>query len=203
MKIKVCGLKDIKNIKKVTEAGIDFVGMIFYNKSPRFVNDSLSFDEARQINTKKVGVFVNEPLYSVLNSIAHYDLDFVQLHGKESPEYCKEIKTYIKIIKAFGIGDDFDFKSLRSYQNEVDYFLFDTAGSGYGGNGMQFDWDLLKKYDLNVPFFLSGGISEEHIQAIKQLNIKQLYGIDINSKFEISPGLKDEDKIKQFVNELK
>jgi phosphoribosylanthranilate isomerase len=203
MKIKVCGLKYPNNLNEVSKSGADFVGMIFYDKSPRFVDGSVSFDEARTIKTHKVGVFVNEPIYSVLNTIAHYDLNLVQLHGSESPEYCQELKSYSKIIKAFGIDADFDFQMLKSYENNVDYFLFDTSTPNYGGSGEQFDWDLLKNYRLNVPFFLSGGISSENIQTLKQLNITQLYGIDINSKFEISAGLKDVNKVKQFIDQLK
>jgi phosphoribosylanthranilate isomerase len=205
MKIKVCGLKHSSNITEIAETGIDFVGMIFYKKSVRYVNGSLSFDEARQINSKvkKVGVFVNENPYSVINAIAHYDLDIVQFHGNESEEYCKELKQYAKVIKTFGIDEQFNFERMKEYEGTVDYFLFDTATPYHGGSGKSFDYELLNKYNMDVPFFISGGISLENIQTIKQLNIKQLFGVDINSKFEISPGLKDVNKIKQFIDQLK
>ena len=205
MKIKVCGLKYLSNIVDITETGVDFIGMIFYNKSPRYVNGSLSFDEARQINSnvKKVGVFVNENSYSVINAIAHYNLDIVQLHGKESQEYCKKLRQYVKVMKAFGIDEQFNFERLCEYKESVDYFLFDNETPDYGGSGKSFNHGLLHKYNLDIPFFISGGISLENIQAIKQLSIKQLYGVDINSKFETSPGLKDVNKVKQFVNQLK
>lgn len=205
MKIKVCGLRHFKNISEITQLDIDYVGLIFYNRSARFINGSLSFDEARQIDpkVKKVGVFVNESMDSIVNTVAQYKLDMVQLHGDESAEFCKKLKPFVKIIKAFGINRDFDFQTLKDYETAVDHFLFDTAAENYGGSGKAFDWDLLNKYDLNVPFFLSGGISEANIQTIKQLNIKQLGAIDINSKFEVSPGLKDVNKIKIFVNQFK
>ena len=203
MKIKVCGLKDFLNIKEISESDADFVGIIFYEKSPRFVNGSLSFDQAREINTKKVGVFVNESAYSVLSKVAHYNLDVVQLHGNESPDYCRELKRNVKIMKAFGVDVDFDFQILEAYEKCVDYFLFDTATLNYGGSGKTFDYTLLAKYNFSIPFFISGGISIGTVQTLKQLNIKHLYGVDINSKFEISPGLKDVIKVKQFIKELK
>ena len=155
MKIKVCGLKYPENIMAVCESGVDFVGFIFYDKSPRFVNDSMSFDEARVIQTKKVGVFVNERIYSVVNTIAHYDLDFVQLHGDESPAYCEELRPNVKVIKAFGINETFNFTMLKQYEKVVDYFLFDTATPNHGGSGERFDLSLLKNYKLNIPFCLS------------------------------------------------
>lgn len=203
MKIKVCGLKNYENISDVIIAGADHVGFIFHKGSPRYFNDALSFDEMRTIKVKKVGVFVNENAYSVIDKVAHYDLDLVQLHGNESPEYCLELRNYVRTIKSFGIDENFDFSILSSYINKVDYFLFDTATPEHGGSGKNFDHRLLKKYKLNVPFFLSGGISLENTQSIKQLNLKQLVGIDLNSKFEISAGIKEASKIKQFIKQLK
>lgn len=200
MKIKVCGLRNYENISNVIIAGADCVGFIFHKASPRYFNDALSFDEIRTIKAAKIGVFVNENAYSVLDKVAHYDLDFVQLHGNESPEYCSELRKYVKIIKAFGINENFDFQILKNFR--VDYFLFDTATIAHGGSGKMFDHRLLQKYELDVPFFISGGISLEHSQNIKQLEMKQLFGVDLNSKFESSPGIKEAYKIKQFIKQL-
>lgn len=205
MKLKVCGLKHEDNIKELMQLPIDYMGFIFYNKSPRFVGEDLSFDFIRTIpkHIKKTGVFVNESSYSIINHIAHYNLNMVQLHGNETPELCSELKPYVKVMKAFQIQDDFDFKQLESYLSVVDYFLFDSPTANYGGSGKQFNWQVLKKYSYTIPFFLSGGISEEHIEAIRQLNIPQLVAIDINSKFETEPGLKNTEQINQFILKLK
>ena len=205
MKLKVCGLKHEQNIKELMQLPIDCMGFIFYKKSPRFVAEQLSFDFVRTIpkQIKKVGVFVNENNYTIFNHIAHYDLDMVQLHGEETPEKCAELKPHVKVMKAFQINDDFDFKQLESYLLTVDYFLFDTPTPNYGGSGKSFNWEILKKYNYNIPFFLSGGINENHIEELKQLNIPQLIAIDINSKFETEPGLKNTEQVKQFILKLK
>ena len=204
MKIKVCGLKHQSNIEELMQLPIDYMGFIFYKKSPRFVEENLSFDFMRTIpkHFKKTGVFVNENSYSICNKIAHYDLDMVQLHGNESPEICLELKSYTKVMKAFQINDHFDFERLENYSSVVDYFLFDSSTENYGGSGNAFNWQLLEKYNVDIPFFLSGGISEEHIEEIKQLNIPQPVAIDINSKFETEPGLKNIAKIKPFITKL-
>ena len=204
MKLKVCGLKHQYNIEELMQLPIDYLGFIFYNKSPRFVGENLSFDFVRTIpkRIKKTGVFVNESIYSIFNRIAHYDLDMVQLHGDETSELCAELKPHVKVMKAFQIQDDLDFKQLESYLSVVDYFLFDSPTANYGGSGKQFNWQLLKNYNYNIPFFLSGGISEDHIEEIKLLNIPQLIAIDINSKFETEPGLKNIEHIKQFISKL-
>ncbi len=205
MKIKVCGLKYPSNMNELINLPIDFVGFIFYKNSPRYINDEISFDFIRTIpsHIKKVGVFVNSDSYSIINSIAHYNLDFVQLHGDESVVFCDEIKPYVKVIKAFQIHDLFDFSILEDFEPYVDYFLFDTASKDYGGSGQSFSWQLLEKYTLNTPFFLSGGISEFSIDELLKINHKQLYAIDLNSKFEIVVGLKDANKIKSFITKLK
>jgi phosphoribosylanthranilate isomerase len=204
MKLKVCGLKHEHNISELTKLPIDYMGFIFYKKSPRFVAKDLSFDFMRTIpkHIKKTGVFVNENSYSIFNHISHYDLDMIQLHGNETPETCAELKPQVQVMKAFQILDDFDFKQLENYLSVVDYFLFDSPTVTYGGSGKQFNWQVLKNYKYNIPFFLSGGISEEHIEEIKQLNMPQLVAIDINSKFEIEPGLKNTEQVKQFILKL-
>ncbi|MES2760839.1 MAG: phosphoribosylanthranilate isomerase [Bacteroidota bacterium] len=204
MKLKVCGLKYPKNIEELIKLPIDYIGFIFYKKSPRFVEENLSFDFARTIpkHIKKTGVFVNENSYSIFNTIAHYDLDMVQLHGNESPDLCAELKPHVKVIKAFQITDDFDFKQLENYLPVVDHFLFDSCSENHGGSGKTFNWQVLNRYKYKIPFFLSGGISEEHIEEIKQLNLPQLIAIDINSKFETEPGSKNTKHIKQFILKL-
>lgn len=204
MKLKVCGLKHKHNITELLQMPIDYIGIIFYKKSPRFIDANLSFDFMRTIpkHIKKVGVFVNENSYSICDKIAHYNLDIVQLHGDESSEMCRELKPYAKVMKAFQMNDNFDFKQLENYLSVVDYFLFDSSSENYGGSGKAFNWQILNKYTYNIPFFLSGGISEEHIEEINQLIIPQLMAIDINSKFEVEPGLKDTEQIKQFINRL-
>lgn len=204
MKIKVCGLKFEENIADLMQLPINYVGFIFYKKSPRCVGEDLSFDYVRSIpkHIKKVGVFVNEDCNTVFNRIAHYDLDMVQLHGEETPEICTDLKPHVEIIKAFQIHDDFDFKQLESYLAVVDYFLFDSLSKNYGGSGKSFNWQILKNYTYNIPFFLSGGIGEEHADKLKQLNIPQLKAIDLNSKFESKPGLKNTEQIKQFIIKL-
>ena len=204
MKLKVCGLKHEHNIRDLMELPIDYMGFIFYKKSPRYIDQSLSFDFMRSIpkSIKKVGVFVNEKPYSIFNHIAHYDLDLVQLHGDEPVEVCNELKTQVKVIKAFQINDNFEFKNLEKYLPVVDYFLFDSTAVNYGGSGQSFNWEVLKKYNYTIPFFLSGGINEEHIDEIKKLTLPQLTAIDINSKFETEPGLKNTEQISKFILKL-
>ena len=204
MKVKVCGLKQQSNIEELMQLQIDYMGFIFYEKSPRFVNINLGFDFIRTIpkHIKKVGVFVNKNYNSISDKVGLYDLDVIQLHGEESPEICAELKSHAKVMKVFQINEGFDFKQLEKYISAVDYFLFDTPTVNYGGSGKAFNWQLLENYNYNIPFFLSGGIRDEHIEKIKKLKIPQLIGIDINSKFEIEPGLKNTNKIREFIDKL-
>jgi len=205
MKLKVCGLKHQSNIEELMDAKVDYLGFIFYKKSSRYIDDFISFDFVRQIpkHIRKVGVFVNETAYGVLNAVAHYNLDVVQLHGDESEKMCEELKPYATIIKAFRIHDHFDFTILENYLPHVDFFLFDTDTKAYGGSGQQFNWELLKQYTFDIPFFLSGGIDSSSIKQLQEFNHPQLHAIDINSKFELSPALKDVEKIKQFIQNIK
>ena len=208
MRIKVCGLKEPENIKAILELPIDFIGLIFYEKSPRFVQktpEDLAF--LKETPIKKVGVFVNSEIDNLLNCVHDYELDFVQLHGNESVEFCQMLKDLwrlssirsAKIIKAFSIDNNFDFEELSNYERYCDLFLFDTKGKHPGGNGVTFDWFLLHNYKGITPFLLSGGIDESMAEQIKHLNFPQMYGVDINSKFETAPGLKAVEKVKQFV----
>ncbi len=205
MKIKVCGMCQAQNIAGVVGLGIDYIGFIFYEKSPRYIlqnkpdfTNDLNFGKAQ-----KVGVFVNHSIEFIAEKINQFQLELVQLHGDESVEFCSSIRfsvwaTQVKIIKVFSIREDFDFQQLNAYKPFVDYFLFDTKGKSLGGNGVTFDWEILKNYDNEIPFFLSGGIDIQHIEEIRQLKNLNIHALDINSRFELSAGLKDVEKIKKF-----
>jgi phosphoribosylanthranilate isomerase len=154
-------------------------------------------------NIQKVGVFVNASEEVIFDKIREYDLQAVQLHGDESLDFCRKIKNKgIKVIKAFSIGETGDFKKLNLYENTCDYFLFDTKTSLYGGSGNKFDWKMLSAYTGSTPFFLSGGIAPEDAESIKRLNFPQLFAVDLNSRFETSLGIKDIDKIYQFLLDM-
>jgi phosphoribosylanthranilate isomerase len=199
-KLKVCGMKYPDNIRKLSELKPDFIGFIFYDQSKRFIGDGLNISKLNvDESIEKVGVFVNASIKYILEKLKKYSLDLVQLHGNESPEFCKELQQQsIKISKAFQVDENFDFSELASYYDVCDYFLFDTKTKLYGGSGKKFNWQVLEKYDNKKPFFLSGGIALDDIAEIKKLKNLNIYAIDINSKFEIEPGLKDIEKIKQF-----
>lgn len=203
MLIKVCGLNNRDNIFAISKMDVNLMGFIFYKESPRYFNNALSFDEVRQIpkQIKKVGVFVNESIYNVLNTIAHFDLDFVQLHGEESFNYCRELMPYVKVIKTISVKDKNSILEIHNYSSICNYLLFDTTSPNHGGTGQSFNWRLLEDNEINIPFFISGGVSLENFSEIKKLNLKHLIGIDVNSKFEITPGLKDLNKIQQLLNE--
>lgn len=201
MKIKVCGMRDAANLAELIELKPDFVGFIFYDKSPRYVGELLNEEFVRSIPKpiKKVGVFVNANLDYILRIVKKYDLQYVQLHGHETPDFCRNLKTRgINIIKAFSISETFNFWSLNNYKPHCDYFLFDAKGSEPGGNGIAFDWNILKRYDAEKPFFLSGGLSLENIEEVAKLNMR-VFGLDVNSKFEKEPALKDIDKLRQLI----
>lgn len=207
LKLKVCGMRLAANIADVAELQPDYLGFIFYEKSPRFISD-VSAELIKYIPPiiKTVGVFVDEDLEVVKKKVNLYDLKAVQLHGKESLEYCSILRAAfdrIEIIKAFGVDEDFDFSILDAYQDVVDYFLFDTKTKSHGGSGKTFDWKVLSKYTLDHPYFLSGGIDVEHAAAISAIDDKRLCAVDINSRFEIEAGLKDAERIRSFVERLR
>ena len=202
MKLKVCGMKLENNISEISKLKPDFMGFIFWPKSKRFFNEK-SIRISNKIN--KVGVFVNQDYDFIIDKINNFKLDFIQLHGEEDYQFCKKIKTRCKVIKVFNIESDFDFEILSSFESVCDYFLFDTKGDSYGGNGIKFDWKLLKKYPSKKPFLLSGGIDVTdftEILKIKELKIP-LIGIDINSKFEFEPGFKNIKKVKELIKKMK
>jgi len=205
MKVKVCGLKFRENILELCKVKPDMMGFIFYKKSPRYVENYLSTELMKKIPEyiNKIGVFVNSTVEEIEEAITLYKLTGVQLHGDETPEFCKIFKRNYLVIKSFLVGDNFNFKILEDYKHCCDYFLFDTYNKNYGGSGEKFNWEILKSYNLEVPFFLSGGISIDDVELIKKFNHSWLFGVDINSKFEISPGLKDIEKIKSFLIKIK
>ncbi|MFC6877922.1 phosphoribosylanthranilate isomerase [Flavobacterium myungsuense] len=210
MKLKICGMKYPENILEVSELLPDYMGFIFWEKSSRFFDGTMP-DLPKSI--QKVGVFVDATLDEIILKIKKYNLNLIQLHGKESVSFCLDLKTEIKnlkqnqieIIKVFSILDDFDFSILNDYETVCNYFLFDTKGKLPGGNGTVFDWNVLKKYPSKKPFFLSGGIGIEEIASVKQLLKTNLpiHSIDINSKFEIEPGLKNMQLLKDFKINIK
>lgn len=199
MIIKVCGLKFEQNLIDVASLDIDMVGYNFYEPSPRYVQNTLPNIPSK---IKKVGVFVNASESTILLKANEYNLDYVQLHGDESPEFCKKIKETIPVIKVFRVDDLFDFNLTYEYEF-CDFFLFDTASKQFGGSGQKFDWSILKKLDIKVPFLLSGGIGADDLDDILKIEHPKFIGIDINSKFEVSPGLKDVEKVKNFVSGVK
>lgn len=198
--IKVCGMTDGDNIREVENLGVDLMGFIFYPKSPRRVKTLPSYLPS---NVKKVGVFVNVSPEEILVQDIRYHFDYVQLHGNESPQVCMKVKDYgLKVIKAFSISEKSDIDKVKDYAGICDYFVFDTKTVLVGGSGNTFDWTILDGYKENVPFLLSGGLSLENIDQIKAFSHESLAGYDLNSKFEIEPGIKDISKLKQFIDSI-
>jgi phosphoribosylanthranilate isomerase len=196
MKLKVCGLRDSENIKQVAALQPDYMGFIFYERSKRYIGNDFIMPFIPS-EVKKVGVFVNADPDYVISKIEKYKLDYVQLHGDESAEYCASISNHAKVIKAFGVDDNFNFKIVEPYKKQCDYFLFDTKTADYGGSGKHFNWNVLEKYDNQIPFFLSGGIGLEEIEKLRIKNLN-IYAVDVNSKFELAPGIKDIERLKKL-----
>jgi phosphoribosylanthranilate isomerase len=203
LKLKICGLREAENIQQVAQLSPDFMGFIFYKKSPRFVSPDFVRPSNISTSIQKIGVFVNEEVAEVFRISKHYNLNGVQLHGSEPVQDCKVLKdSGLVVIKVFSIDDEFDFQSVTAYKSVVDYFLFDTKGKAHGGNGYSFNWKKLAEYDQEIPFFLSGGLSTENIVGVKDLSGMNLIGLDVNSGVEVSPGLKDVSKIESLVKIL-
>lgn len=199
MKLKVCGMRDRENIEQLLALKPDYMGFIFYDKSPRNVEDVLEADLLNDFpeQTKKIGVFVNAQLDAVREKVESFGLDYVQLHGDESVEYVAELFAVgIKVIKVFSIGEAFDFSDLDVYNPFVDFFLFDTKGKERGGTGKAFNWEILKAYNQKVPFFLSGGIDLNNLKGLDALKEMNIHAIDVNSRFEWQPGMKNIDKLR-------
>ena len=208
MNIKVCGITEMKQLQQLDGLDIDFAGLIFYKESPRYIGDKISKKELKSadFDLKKVGVFVNPEMIDVLDAIDEYGLDAVQLHGDESPEMCEDLSSEVEVIKAFRVTDGTDIdKMVAPYDAVCDYYLFDTGGlkESLGGTGQQFDWSILTKAKIEKPFFLSGGIGVADAAKVKAFTHPDFFGIDINSRFEKSPGVKDMGAVLQFRQAMK
>ena len=219
MIVKVCGLRDGENIRHVAELGVDWIGMIFWERSPRNVTMIPSHagilpDRAMDMGdfkAKRVGVFVDEMPQSIITRVVNFKLDLIQLHGKETPTLIRnlrrtldpDIRSGIQVIKAISVSCREDIAAYKNYADCVDYFLFDTKCPTVGGSGNQFDWSVLEAYDGDIPFLLSGGIGPDDAERIKAFHHPKCIGIDLNSRFEIEPALKDINKLKEFLEKVK
>jgi phosphoribosylanthranilate isomerase len=199
LKIKVCGMREPENIMAVASLRPDYMGFIFYPPSPRYVGTNFSLPVDFPKGILKVGVFVNAETIEMTREVKRNSLDFLQLHGDESPAQVAELyNSGIKIIKVFSVDEQFDFSKLIPYEPYVDFFLFDTKGRFYGGNAMAFDWGILKNYDQGKPFFLSGGLSPGNAEKVASLPAFNIHALDINSGVELKPGLKDPARVRQI-----
>ena len=198
MIIKVCGMREADNIRKIEALGIDLIGFIFWPKSSRYVSERPAYLPTQ---CKRVGVFVDEDIETVKHIADEYALDYIQLHGHESPEYCIQLQGF-HLIKAISVSSRDDIATYKAYEGFVDYLLFDTKCTSVGGSGQQFDWNVLSTYDGNTPFLLSGGIGPNDAEHIKAFRHPKRIGIDLNSRFEIAPGLKDINKLKTFIKSI-
>lgn len=226
MIIKVCGMRDPENIRSIAALGIDWMGLIFYPKSPRYVSqmnskagiipDYPSFGKAGSAGKsegriKRVGVFVDDMPQNIITRVYNYNLDIVQLHGSESPVMIDnlrrtldpDIRPGVKIMKAISVSDSDDVAKYKEYEGCVDYFLFDTSTPMKGGSGKMFDWTVLDAYDGETPFLLSGGIGPADAQRVKAFSHPRCIGIDLNSKFESAPAVKNENLLRAFINEVR
>ncbi len=208
MRVKVCGITQIEQLNQLPEVGATFAGLIFYPKSPRYVLRHMTTSQIKkETNTNKVGVFVNASIEEVLQMVDECRLHMVQLHGDESPRYCEKIADYISVVKAFRISvtDNVGWR-IQEYMEVCDMFMFDTEGAGYGGTGKKFNWDKLKDVEVGKPYFLSGGIEPADVAKLKEFETKPeakaLFAIDVNSKFELMPGVKDMELIRKFIQQL-
>ena len=203
--VKVCGLTKLNQIKDLIDLKVDFLGFIFYENSPRYVLNYLSLEQISEINHQaKVGVFVNEDLEKIIEISEKAKLNFIQLHGDETEEFISELRqklnskiAVIKVIRIGNLTENLESKILN-LKSKIDYLLFDTDSKAFGGTGKTFDWNILNDIEIPIPYFLSGGISLENIHQLSTIN-HQPFALDINSKFEIEPGNKDINKIKEFI----
>lgn len=198
-------MKYATNIAEIVAVQPDYMGFIFYPKSKRYVRKELSLEtlDAIPISIEKVAVFVNESLENIIEICNRYGFKTIQLHGDETPDFAGKLSELgYTIIKAFSVDKNFDFKNTLPYRTFCSYFLFDTKGDGYGGTGHQFDWNLLINYDQITPYFLSGGIDIDHVEDIKKMTNFNIHAIDINSRFELEPGLKEVEKVKLFKHKM-
>ncbi len=209
MKLKVCGITQLQQLTELNELGVDFAGLIFYEQSLRCVTNKLKAEDVKSLNLslKKVGVFVNASQKEIFDNVENFGLNIVQLHGDETPEFCNHISSQVTVIKAFRITrsneQNIDWM-IKPYEEFCDYYLFDTnRKNAYGGTGEKFDWELLKENRINKPFFLSGGIGSDDVEKVMAFTHSFFYALDINSKVEIEPGIKDLEKIKKVLRGIK
>ena len=203
MKIKVCGMRDPKNIALVADLKPDYMGFIFYKRSFRYAgNMPAAALYTLPATICKVGIFVNSSYSEICRHIDTYRLDMVQLHGDETVEFCASVRKICPVIKSVGIALEEDMENPR-YDGAVDYLLFDTKSPFYGGSGERFDWDILKKYDRDTPFFISGGVGEEDAFRLTALQLPAFYAVDLNSRFETFPALKDTELLKKFIETVR
>ncbi len=206
MKVKICGLTDRDNITEILDLNPDYAGFIFFSASPRYMGNKLTPDDIDSLNlsAKKTGVFVNSDFDEIELLYRMYKLDCVQLHGNESPALCRKLESLgIEVIKAFGLHEDFSFQQLNEYIPCCRYFLFDTRTELKGGSGKKFNWEIIDKYNFDHPFFLSGGITAYDAPEILKIKHPSLAGVDLNSRFEDSPGIKNISKLTKFITELR
>jgi phosphoribosylanthranilate isomerase len=189
MKLKICGMRQLENIKAVLSMQPDYLGFNFYPLSKRYVGEDFEIKHLAFGDTKKVGVFVNETKASILSIAKRYDLDYVQLHGNETIALCQEINSCYPVIKAIGIKERADLLLINNYAPAVTHILLDSKSAEYGGTGQSFDWNLLN--EIKIPYLLSGGLNQQNTIELKQMGLEYLFGIDVNSGFEIEPALKD------------
>ena len=198
--IKVCGMTQADNIREAEELGVNLIGLNFYPKSPRCL---CQMPDYLPRIAQRVGVFVNQPKEEVTMYADRFGLDYLQLHGTESPGYCRTLQSYgFRLIKAFAIAQAKDLPTTQAYEGLCDYFLFDTKTPKYGGSGEQFDWTLLQYYHGETPFLLGGGINAYSAKTIRAFRHPRLAGVDLNSRFELSPGVKDVERLRKFLQEL-
>ena len=203
LRIKVCGMKYTENRQQVENLDVDFLGYIFYAPSKRFIGE-MPEPGLFAAEKSKVAVFVNENAFEILGLAKNLGFEYVQLHGKENPKTCQMLKKQgLKVIKAFNVNANFNFADTENFAKVADFFLFDTKTKLPGGSGEKFDWSMLENYTGHTPFFLSGGIGPNDVESIKNLSHPKLTGLDLNSGFEDEPGLKNIEKLKHFIEEIK
>ncbi len=199
-------MRDKENINSIKSLEPDYMGFIFYAKSPRYIGVDYNTEDISNLpkNIKRVGVFVNASEQEINMAVARYELNAVQLHGSESVELCLLVKQMgVEVIKAFQVDENFDFLDVKPYDEACDFYLFDTKTKNYGGSGHKFDWKILDNYNNHKPIFLSGGISNNDIEDILKLQHLNIYAVDINSKFETAPALKNIKLVSDFINEIR
>jgi phosphoribosylanthranilate isomerase len=205
LKIKICGMREPGNIREVAGLKPDYMGFIFYPASKRYAGRLSPSDLMNiPVEIKKVAVFVNASREEIVSTCKAYSIRILQLHGDEPPAFCRLLREEgFQVIKAFRVGQGLDMEKMEAFAEVCDFMLFDTSGEGFGGTGLKFDWNQLQDYTLELPFFLSGGIAPGDADRIKDMDYPQLYAVDLNSRFEIKPGLKDKEELEKFIRKIR